>query len=368
MMTAGHGVRLQSAFVRDVAGSATPAGTARWLRLTREGGKVTGYESADGVTWDEVGVVELDGAAGAVPVGLFVASPEDQSVRREFGNVSVNAEPSRSTARFDHVSLTGAATGDWELTNVGTPPGGKGELVRTEDGFTLTGSGDIGPAPVDTDLAVMALSGSQLGLILLAALGTLFITSEYRRGMILTTFAASPRRGRVLVAKAVVLGATTFAAGLVAAVVSFAVGMPVLRDNGHRPPVFPHLGLGDGPALRAVVGTAVVLSLISVLALGLGALLRRTATAVVTVVVVFVVPLILFSALPLGLSRWLQRLTPVAGFAIQGTVPRHEQVESPCLPDSGCYPQSPWAGLATLAGYAAVVLAVAVWRIRKRDA
>jgi hypothetical protein len=37
----------------------------------------------------------------------------------------------------------------------------------------------------------------------------LFVTSEYRRGLIRTKLAASPRRGRVLAAKAVVIGAVS---------------------------------------------------------------------------------------------------------------------------------------------------------------
>ena len=52
----------------------------------------------------------------------------------------------------------------------------------------------------------------------------MFITAEYRRGLIRTTLAASPRRGRVLAAKAVVLGAVTFVAGLVAAAVAVPLG------------------------------------------------------------------------------------------------------------------------------------------------
>ena len=54
----------------------------------------------------------------------------------------------------------------------------------------------------------------------------MFITAEYRRGLIRTTLAASPRRGRVLAAKAVVIGAVTFAAGLVAAAVAVILGAP----------------------------------------------------------------------------------------------------------------------------------------------
>ena len=53
------------------------------------------------------------------------------------------------------------------------------------------------------------------------ALGAVFITGEYRRGMIRTTLAASPRRGRVLAAKAIVIGSVTFVAGLTGAAVAF---------------------------------------------------------------------------------------------------------------------------------------------------
>ncbi|MGW0533861.1 ABC transporter permease subunit [Streptomyces sp. NPDC003032] len=376
LLTARHGVRMQSGFTRDTAGSGTPADGSRWLRLTREGAVLTGYESTDGRSWDELGRARLDAVSGPVEAGLFVASPTEETRERKFGNVSLTEVTSRSTARFDEVTLGGrAASGDWRHTDVGGEgggaqrPGGEGGLRRTGDGFTLTGSGDIGPAPAGGgDLAVKALNGAQLGLVLIAAVGVLFVTAEYRRGMIRTTFVASPRRGRVLVAKAAVIGAVAFAVGLVASFASYLVSEPVLRDNGHRPPVFPDISLADGPVLRAVVGTAAVLALIAVLALGLGALMRSTAAAIATVVVVFVLPLVLLSALPLNLAHALQRLTPIAGFAIQNTVPRFDQVATVCLPAKGCSPQSPWTGLATLVAYVAVVLGAAVWRLRRRDA
>ncbi|MFE6164999.1 ABC transporter permease subunit [Streptomyces sp. NPDC056486] len=370
MVTPGHGVRFQNDFTHDLAGGAASPDKPHWLRLTRAGATVTSYTSADGRGWRKIDTAELGKSTGAVPVGLFVASPNIQSTKREFGNVSVSDGPSRSTARFDEVTVKGAASGgDWQRTDVGQANGEQGELSRSGGTFTLSGSGDIAPgAPMQPDLVATALNGSQLGLVLIAALGVLFITAEYRRGMIRTTFVASPRRGRVLVAKAVVVGAVSFIAGLVASLASFLVSMPVLRDNGHKPPQFPEIALTDGPALRAVLGTAALLALIAVLAMALGALLRNTAAAITTVIVVIVLPLILVSVLPLGLSQWLQRLTPVAGFAIQETTPRYDQVASLCLPEDGCYPQGAWTGLATLAAYAVVVLGIAVWRIRKRDA
>ncbi|MEU7577662.1 ABC transporter permease [Streptomyces sp. NPDC041068] len=384
MLTARHGVRLQSEFTRDVAGSDASPGESRWLRLTRKGPIVTGYESTDRRDWTRVGTVDLDGtekagdsgdsgsssgSADTVAAGFFVTSPDIQSREREFGSASIDQRPSTATARFDHVRLDGrAAPAAWQHKDIGGDPRREaGELRRAGDGYTLSGSGDIGPAPPANDLAVMALDGAQLGLVLLAALGVLFVTAEYRRGMIRTTFALSPRRGRVLVAKAVVIGTVAFAAGLVATFGSYLLSAPELRGDG-KPPLFGDISLADGPMLRAVIGTAAVLALIAVLALGLGALLRSTAAAIAVVVVVFVLPLILLSTLPLDLAHAVQRLTPVAGFAIQGTLPRYHQVATVCLPEEGCYPQGPWTGLATLAAYAVVVLGAAVWRLRGRDA
>src|SRR5258708_34293547 len=65
----------------------------------------------------------------------------------------------------------------------------------------------------------------------------MFITAEYRRGLIRTTLTASPRRGRVLAAKAIVIGSGTFVAGLVAAAAAVSFGAPLGRGRG--PYVFP---------------------------------------------------------------------------------------------------------------------------------
>ncbi|MDG4860285.1 ABC transporter permease subunit [Streptomyces sp. T-3] len=372
MVTEKHGVRLQTGFTGDEAGSATPPSEPRWLRLTRDGATVTGYESADGKQWDKVGTARLDGAPKDVRAGLFVASPGILKLQREFGMSAMGEQPSRSTAKFDQVALDAAGTGgpggSWQSTDVGESQAGGGRLERSGGTFTLTGSGDIAPGANDMDPVNSGMSGSQLGLVLVAALGVLFITAEYRRGMIRTTLMASPRRPRVLAAKAVVIGTVVFLAGLVASVASFLISQPILRDNGHVRPYFHEFSLTDGPALRAVIGTAAVLALIAVLALGLGALLRHTAAAIATVVVLFVLPLILVSGLPLGLAQWLEQVTPVAGFAIQQTIPRYDQVASVCLPETGCYPQGPWTGLATLFAYAVGVLGLAMWRLRRRDA
>ncbi len=76
MLTGGHGVRMQSDYTHDIAGSAASAHSPRWLRLTRSGTTLTGFESADGRTWTRIGSADLRGLPQAVQAGLFVTSPE----------------------------------------------------------------------------------------------------------------------------------------------------------------------------------------------------------------------------------------------------------------------------------------------------
>jgi uncharacterized membrane protein len=107
-----------------------------------------------------------------------------------------------------------------------------------------------------------------------------------------------------------------------------------------------------------------------VLALALGAVFRRGPVAVITAVAVTVLPELLATAsfVPEGLSRWLLRITPAAGFAVQQSVPAYPQAVAHVSPASGYYPLPPWGGLAVLCGFTALALALAGYLLRRRDA
>src|SRR5215467_3516385 len=70
MVTPRHGVRLQAGFTSDLAGSS--GGAPRWLKLTRSGATIVGYESADGTTWHRTGTVQVAGLSRTAEVGMFV--------------------------------------------------------------------------------------------------------------------------------------------------------------------------------------------------------------------------------------------------------------------------------------------------------
>jgi ABC-type transport system involved in multi-copper enzyme maturation permease subunit len=218
--------------------------------------------------------------------------------------------------------------------------------------------------PGDTATISLTLIGTFAGLIAVIVVAAMFITAEYRRGLIRTTLTASPRRGRVLAAKAVVIGSVGFVTGLVAAAVAVILGVHLARSKSY---VFP---VSWATELRVIVGTAALVALTAVLALAAGAVLRRSAAAVAAVIVVIVVPYILAfaSILPVSSADWLLRISPAAAFAVQQSAIQYPQVTALYSPNGGFYPLAPWVGLAVLCGYAALALTLAVVLIRRRDA
>jgi ABC-type transport system involved in multi-copper enzyme maturation permease subunit len=372
MVTGSHGVRMQYDYTGDIAGppgtvSSPSLASPRWLRLTRAGDTITGYESADGTRWARVGVVHLAGLPATVQAGLFATSPQ----YTQFDGPSAEGGPSQDTALFDHVSLRGARPGgSWTGDNVGGLPAvGEYGFHQAGGQISITGEGDIAPdvaggAGSGTTIA-QPLLGTFAGLIAVIVVATMFVTAEYRRGLIRTTLTASPRRGQVLAAKAVVIGAVTFVPGLAAAAIAVWVGDWILRNDGVYVFSVPAL-----TGLRVVAGTAAVLALTGVLALGLGAALRRSVVAVTVAIAVVVVPymIALYNVLPFSAAQWLLRIAPAAGFAVQGTMPQYPQVSNLYDAVNGYYPLAPWAGLAVLGAWAALALGLAVVLLRRRDA
>lgn len=377
MATGGHGVRMQYDYTHDTAGQSgkVSQGSPRWLRLVRSGDILTGSTSTDGSHWTKVGRAKLPGLARTVQAGLFVTSPE---AKQDTG-AGAGFSPAVATGAFGRPALTGDwSRGTWSGTQVGGDAGTsgsytntiKGGFTRTDGGgFTVTGAGDIAPVVGGPVMGVgfsveNFLVGTFVGLVVVITVGTVFITGEYRRGLLRTTMAATPLRGRVLGAKVLVAGVVAFAMGLVAAAITIPLGEHSARGRGFH--VFP---VASATEVRVMVGTGLLCATAAVFALGAGALLRRSGTAVVLVVASIVLPFLLATSgvLPPGVSEWLLRVTPAAGFAIQQTLPRYAQVLSVYEPSTGYYPLAPWAGLAVLCGYATLTFGLAVVRLRRRD-
>jgi ABC-2 family transporter len=372
MATASHGVRFQYDFTHDVAGhpGAVSQGSPQWLRLTRAGNTVTAYESVDGAQWSKIGATTLTGLPSSVEAGMFVASPDYQRVDNSIVGTSTYGGPSRAMATFDSVAIAGKwSPGTWsggELNPNGYGPLGTPPTPFQQSGgtFSVTGSGDMAPGAGDPDNNTIggSLIGTFVGLLAIVVLGALFMTAEYRRGLIRTSLAAVPARGRLLAAKAVVLAGVTFVVSAIScAVAAWWIGN-LRRDGGVY--IMPSSVATEA---RVVLGTAAMLALAAVFALAIGTIIRRSAAAIATVVALVVLPYIL-GASAIGPLQWLLRLTPASAFSVQGVLRQYSQVDAVYVASSGYFPLAPWAGFGVLCLWTAGALGLA-WRLlRKRDA
>lgn len=120
-----------------------------------------------------------------------------------------------------------------------------------------------------------SLIGGLPSALVLAVLGVTAATGEYASGTIHLTFAATPRRGRVLAAKTLVIAAVTLAASLVAYVAMFLLGQTLFGAYD-----LPTAGLFDGDAPRLVFVSAALAPLLPVVGMLAGLALRGAAAAI----------------------------------------------------------------------------------------
>jgi ABC-2 type transport system permease protein len=193
--------------------------------------------------------------------------------------------------------------------------------------------------------------GLMLGQIAAIVLGALVVTTEYGTGMVRATLAATPRRGAVLAAKALVLTGTLFVVGTVTAFAGYFGGNWFLENHGIG------VALSDDGVLRAMFGSGLYMAGLGLLAAAVGALVRHTAAALSIVLgLVFVVGNMVF-LLPGAWGEWIGKLMPGnAGSSVATPVSFN-----PFLLD-------PWAGFAVFSGEVAAVGLVAYLVFRRRDA
>lgn len=200
------------------------------------------------------------------------------------------------------------------------------------------------------DPTFKSLSGLFLAQLSVGVLGVLVITSEYASGTIRTTFAAVPRRRQVLAAKILALIGLTLVVSLVAVLAAFGAGQAIL---GAR-----HAGvsLGQPHELRAVIGGALYLVLLGLLALGLGGILRRTAGGIAAFVALVLIAPVIAATLPAPWGADIGMYLPAnAGQALLNTIDQPNALH-------------PAAGGAVLAAWAAAANVLSTRLITRRDA
>ncbi len=234
-----------------------------------------------------------------------------------------------------------------------------------------------GLGPVDRaqfDPVRFSQTGEFISQFVVGVLGALIVTSEYATGAVRTTLATLPRRMSVVAGKGVVIAGVVFVVTEVTAFLSFFVGQLVLTAHGGRTlpagssiltqirsSTIPVVGITDSGALRAVFLCGVYLTLLALMAFGIGFILRHTAGVISLYVGLLLVLPLIVQILPSSLSDPIERYLPSnLGLAMILVTTRRTDFAGVLM--------SPWAAVAMLTLYTAVFGALGAWLLVRRDA
>ncbi|KZF02487.1 ABC transporter [Rhodococcus sp. EPR-157] len=209
----------------------------------------------------------------------------------------------------------------------------------------------VGQGQILADPARQILgTGFLLGQLAVCVLGVLVVTSEYASGTIRASLMAVPKRTPVLAAKSGVFVVVIFVVSEIAAFPAFFIGSALMHS---RAPV----SLGDPGVARAVIGAGLYLSLLGIMAIAIGTIVRHTAGAVTGIIGFVLVLAPLAQLLPGTVGRHIYAYLPSqAGSLI--TSPK--QASTDLL--------SPWQGFGVAAIWTVLLISVAAWILRRRDA
>jgi hypothetical protein len=203
---------------------------------------------------------------------------------------------------------------------------------------------------VGSNAVAISLSGLSLAQLAVGVLGVLFAAGEYSTGMIRSTLAAVPRRFPVLWSKMAVFGAVTLAVMTAAAFISFLLGEHLLSGQSIA------LTLSSSGVVRSLLGAGVFLALVGVLGVALGFLVRSVAGGIALLIGLMTLLPVLLNVLPSSLADNISPYLPGnAGDSIFALT--HDSTSL-----------SPGAGLAVFAGWTALAVILAAYRLLQKDA
>ncbi len=207
-----------------------------------------------------------------------------------------------------------------------------------------------GPAErLSFDPTLTSLSGIFLAQLAVGVLGVLIVSGEYSTGMIRATMAAVPTRLPVLWAKAAVFATVTLVLTTVTSFAAFTGGQAMLSSK-HISTTLSHPGVPT-----AVIGAGLYLTVVGVLGVALGALLRSTAGGISTLFAILLILPIIVRFLP---SNWREHIDKYLPSSAGQTIIQ-------VVHDSSTL--SPWTGFALFCGYALAALAGAAVLLQRRD-
>ena len=175
----------------------------------------------------------------------------------------------RATARSEWIKFGSVRSGPLCLM---------GMAVVMVVGAWLLGAGNRNSAAASPaskavfDPVFTVLQGIELAQLFIGVLGVITVTGEYTSGMIRATFVATPQRAQVLAMRALVFAVVVWACCTAMSFAAFFLGQSVLSPARHA-------GIGDPGVLRAVFGAGLYFTLVGLLGMFTGVLVRRTPAA-----------------------------------------------------------------------------------------
>ena len=196
--------------------------------------------------------------------------------------------------------------------------------------------------------AMAPIVGVYLAQLFYIVLGVIGIGAEYSTGMIRSTLSAAPTRVPALLAKTGVLGVATFMVALASVLVAFVLVQAILSSTTFG------VSIGDPEVARMLVGSALYLAFVTMLALSVGAIVRNTAAGISIMVTLLVVMPAFFPAIPWAPLDEILKYLPGAGESVMAF--------------PGQVAHSTWVGFAILAAWTVGAGVVAAVLIKRRDA
>jgi ABC-2 type transport system permease protein len=200
--------------------------------------------------------------------------------------------------------------------------------------------------PVSTILG----AGLEFGQLTICVLGVLVMSSEYSTGVIRASLLAVPRRIPMLAAKSVVFAVLVLVVGEIVTFPSFFLGAAILHN--HAP-----VSLSDPGVARAVFGAGLYLAVLGLFALALGGIIRHTAGAITGVIAFVLVLAPLTQLIPGKIGKYVHAYLPTEAGQLIGQA--HEQANQVL---------SPWEGFGVFCLWTALLLVIAGYLLKTRDA
>jgi ABC-2 type transport system permease protein len=279
-----------------------------------------------------------------------------------------------TTAQGSGLSFRGLLLSEWiKLSSLRSTVWCYGIMVTLNIGLGLLLAASFQPQADATTVLDQGLwvATSTIGIafsqLVIAVLGALVITGEYGTGMIRSTLTAVPKRLPALLAKAVIFSLVTFVVSLITILVTALFAGLILSGKG------VNLDPTDGGAWRAFIGGAAFLTLVGLIALLLGTIVRNSAAGISAVLgLIFVAPIVVSIFAALTRAAWVQNVAEFLPSGVAGNSGAGARMYSyaaspaPTIPD--VIVLEPGQGLLVMIAWVLLFGIIASLLLKRRDA